>query len=71
MAVSLRQPFHDRWFKSQKHRWDTYDNGMIHMNEGARREGGQELERKTKTVSRETGEKAGKSAACDLHLFAC
>lgn len=32
---------------------------------------GQELERKTRSVSRETGGKAGKSGACDLHLFAC
>lgn len=33
----LSQPFNDRWFKSQKHRWATHDSVMVRMNEGARR----------------------------------
>lgn len=41
-------------------------------NEGATGVGGQELERKRpKPKVVKLGEKAAKSAACDLHLFAC
>ena len=73
MAICLRQPFQDRWFKSQKHRWATGDNGM---NEDCGGRGFVEVGVKSeserpKPLSCETGEKAGKSAACDLHLFAC
>lgn len=46
-VIFLWQPSHDRWFKSQKHRWATYDNGTICVN-GTEREGGQEFEWATK-----------------------
>lgn len=52
-------------FKSSRVKEDAHKVVRVSVGEG------HELERKTKAVSGETGEKAGKSAACDLHLFAC